>query len=140
MTIKAKPQSDNRFGDLIHAARLREGWTMAEVARRASLRSGRRFHTTTIARYEAGQGVPDLEQALTLLNLLEIPFAALVEPAVTSPWIDGSRDTLERLEDAVAGRTYVEVTDLATGAREVEVREDPDAALGELPEIPEEDR
>lgn len=122
---------------LLRTEREEKNWSKEELCRRATARSGRRFHAAVLHRYESGATVPDLEQTLVLFGVLGIPLTVLTEPRPDEPWIDGSADTLEELDDLVAGRAYVETVDADTGAREVMVVEDPEGGIGELPEIPE---
>jgi len=135
-----EPQPSSQFGRLIRTEREERGWSKFELCRRATARSGRRFHPTVILRYESGATVPDLDQALALLGVLGIPLSALTEPRPDAPWIDGSAETLEELDDLVAGRAYVETLEPDTGFHDVVVVTDPEGGIGELPEIREEDR
>lgn len=129
-----------QVGRLLRTEREERGWSKEELCRRATARSGRRFHAAVIGRYEVGTTMPDLEQCLVLFGVLGIPLSALTEPRPEEPWLDGSVETLEELEDLVVGRAYVENIDLDTGLREVMEVVDPEGGLGELPEIAEEDR
>lgn len=139
MTVKPHPPS-NQFGRLIQTEREERGWSRLEVCRRATSRSGRRYHPTVLMRYETGVTVPNLDQALVLLGVLGIPLSALTEVRPEDPWIDGSADTLAELDDLVAGRAYVETRDPDTGLPDVVEVEDPEGGIGELPEIAEADR
>lgn len=130
-----------RFAGRLSDRRFDLGLSSSEVARRASRISGVPYHTTVIRRWETGESLPNLEQALVICQVLEVPLLELTLPKRREPWIDGSLATLMDLDDQIAGRKTVTTTDLTTGLRETnEVQHDELATLEELPEVAEEAR
>jgi transcriptional regulator with XRE-family HTH domain len=133
-----------QFGRELESRRRRKGLSVSATAREANRLAGEdgpSFHVTVIQRWERGESLPSIEQALWICRVLGIPLLALTLPREEGPWLDGSLETLENLDDQIRGTHVVEEIDLGTGLRTMHrVQHDDLATLDELPEIPEEVR